>query len=100
MSFGTPYSCPLERMVNEAQSADFSLQNVAGSDPCRGPGADDVIGCELSMGRACLVMLSSAISFITRLPGTYLTGPRATFTGPQSYAALAVCRAALETTVF
>jgi hypothetical protein len=29
MSFGRHYSCPLERMVNGAQSADFSLQEVA-----------------------------------------------------------------------
>jgi len=69
MYFGTRYSCPLERMVNGVQSADFSLQEVAGLDPRRGPGADDVIGRELSMGCACLVMLSSAISLITRLPG-------------------------------
>ncbi len=52
------------------------------------------------MGCACLVMLSSAISLITRLPGAYLTGPRTTFTRPQSHAASAVCHAALETTVF
>jgi hypothetical protein len=100
MSFGTPYSCPLERMVNGAQSADFSLQEVAGLEPRRGPGADDVIGCELSMECACPVMPSSAISLIMRLPGTYLTGPGTTFTRPQSHAASAVCHAALETTVF
>ena len=102
MSFGTPYSCPLERMVNGAQSADFSLQeqDIAGLDPRRGRGADDVIGCELSMRCACLVMMSSAISLITRLPGAHLTGPRTTFTRPQSHAASAVCHAALETTVF
>jgi len=87
-------------MVNGAQSADFSLQEVAGLDPRRGPGADDIIGCESSMGCACLVMLSSAISLITRLPGAYLIGPRTTFTRPQSHATSAVCHAALETTFF
>ena len=74
MSFGA--------MVNGVQSAGFSAQKASGLAPCRGPGAGGVIGCGLSMGCACLVMLSSATGLITRRLGAYLAGLKTISTRP------------------